>query len=137
MGKSLQSNLRSLKSLLLLLRFSLPSQSLVKFQQYTDNTIYDVFRCLSLSTVFHKRHKYKETGRLWGRMILRKMNFLYLKQGVNSIKGKSKENLLLFTYYGGKFEMAKGPKIWFLTLVQPPRNEIQLREKHEYTVTLL
>ena len=72
-----------------------------------------------------------------GEVDIKKNYILYLKQGVKSIKGKSKENLLLFTYYGGKFEMAKGPKIWFLTLVQPPGNEIQLREKHEYAVTLL
>ena len=45
-----------------------------------------------------------------GEVDIKEKNILYLKQGVKSIKGKSKENLLLFTYYGGKFEMAKGPK---------------------------
>ena len=45
-----------------------------------------------------------------GEVDIKENDILYLKQGVKSIKGKSKENLLLFTYYGGKFEMAKGPK---------------------------
>ena len=45
-----------------------------------------------------------------GEVDIKKNYILYLKQGVKSIKGKSKENLLLFTYYGGKFEMAKGQK---------------------------
>ena len=52
-----------------------------------------------------------------GEVDIKENDLLYLKQGVKSIKGKSKENLLLFTCYGGKFEMAKGPTIWFLTTV--------------------
>ena len=43
-----------------------------------------------------------------GEVDIKKNYILYLKQGVKSIKGKSKENLLLFTCYGGKFEIAKG-----------------------------